>query len=287
MKIEIDENSGFCFGVINAIRTAEEYLSKGENLYCLGDIVHNNEEVNRLKDLGLQVISYEEYQQLHDVTVLIRAHGEPPETYEIAKKNNITIVDSTCRVVLNLQKKIRDKYIQNPNHQILIYGKEGHAEVVGLLGQVHGNGIVLSSIKDIEKIDFSRSSILFAQTTQNLTTYNTLIQEIRNRYNQIGTHAQLEAWDTICRSVAHRAEEIATFAQKFDKVIFVSGIKSSNGLYLYDICKKNNPSTYFISHPEQIHQIEFLSNDNIGICGATSTPMWLMLKIKNEIEKQN
>lgn len=287
MKIEIDENSGFCFGVINAIRTAEEYLAKGEKLYCLGDIVHNNEEVNRLKELGLQVISYDEYLQLHNVTVLIRAHGEPPETYEIAKRNHITLVDSTCRVVLNLQKKIRDKYIQNPDHQILIYGKEGHAEVVGLLGQIDGNGIVLSSLEDIEKIDFRRSSILFAQTTQNLSTYNAMIEEIQQRYQQHGAGAHLEAWDTICRSVAHRASEVAAFAKQFDKVIFVSGIKSSNGLYLYDICQKSNANTFFISHPEQVSQIPFQPDDSIGICGATSTPMWLMLKIKNEIEKQN
>lgn len=287
MVVEIDKNSGFCSGVINAIRTAEEFLAHGENLYCLGDIVHNNEEVNRLKNLGLKVISYNDLQTLHNATVMIRAHGEPPETYRLATQNNITIVDSTCRVVLNLQRKIREKFLENPEKQILICGKKGHAEVVGLLGQIQGKGVVLTTLEDIEKIDYTRSSIMFAQTTQNLLLYNQMSREIEKRYLQQGTNAYLEIFDTVCRSVAHRATEIEDFAQRYDKVIFVSGIKSSNGLYLYEICKKSNPQTFFISHVDQVAQIPFKSCEKVGICGATSTPMWLMLNIKNEIEKQN
>ncbi|MDL2297025.1 4-hydroxy-3-methylbut-2-enyl diphosphate reductase [Bacteroidales bacterium OttesenSCG-928-B11] len=283
MEIAIDENSGFCFGVINAIQTAENYLQNHSKLYCLGDIVHNNEEVNRLTRLGLIVISHEQFQKLHDTTVLIRAHGEPPETYQLAERNNITLIDATCSVVLKLQQRIRDVYrkLNDSEGQILIFGKQGHAEVIGLLGQTEQNGLVISSIADIEKIDFSKIAILFAQTTQSLQDYYALTDEIKTRYQNVGNERLFDFHDTVCRSVANRSKQIAEFAKRFDRVIFVSGEKSSNGLYLYGICKANNPQTFFISNAEQVLDLPVNQDDSVGICGATSTPMWLMRKVED------
>ncbi|MEG2070488.1 MAG: 4-hydroxy-3-methylbut-2-enyl diphosphate reductase [Bacteroidales bacterium] len=281
MKVVIDQNSGFCFGVIYAINTAEKYLAQNHQLYCLGDIVHNNEEVKRLSDLGLIVITYEQFKQLHHAKVLIRAHGEPPEIYQIAHKNNIELIDATCRVVLHLQKTIKKNY-EDPlfqNGQILIFGKQGHAEVVGLIGQTEQNGIVLSSLSDVDKIDFTRPSKLYAQTTQSLEEYSKLIEEIKKRYQKRKKESLFEHYDTICRSVANRSKQIQNFASQYDKIIFVSGEKSSNGLYLYDLCKKVNPNSYFVSHLEQLQEISFSKKESIGICGATSTPMWLMQQV--------
>ena len=282
-KIVVDQNSGFCFGVINAIRTAEKYLMEHNTLYCLGDIVHNSEEVQRLSDMGLQIIDYEQFKSLRDTTVLIRAHGEPPETYRIAEENNIRLIDATCPVVLKLQKRILGEYRNNTSRkQILIYGKKGHAEVVGLLGQTENTGIVISSPEDIDCIDFSRPSILYSQTTQSLENYRKLIEAIRSRY-QSEDHADwFEHEDTICGKVSSRAKQIADFAASFDVILFVSGEKSSNGLYLYNICKEYNVRSFFLTNVEQLQQIDLSQADSIGICGATSTPMWLMQQVADK-----
>lgn len=278
MTVSIDEKSGCCFGVINAIRTAEDYLALHGHLYCLGDIVHNSEEVERLTGLGLQVISYEQFADLHDTVVLIRAHGEPPTIYRIAEENNIRLIDATCPVVLKLQQRIRDFYRNGENRQkqILIFGKNGHAEVVGLMGQADNNVIVISSFDEVDNIDFSRPSMLYSQTTQGLQQYYRLIDMIRNRYRAQGKEHLFEYSDTICRKVSNRAAEIAEFSRNHDAVIFVSGEKSSNGLYLFEICKANNADSFFISKKEQIAGIDFSPYGSVGICGATSTPMWLM-----------
>lgn len=286
-KVVIDENSGFCFGVINAIRTAEAYLQEHHFLYCLGDIVHNNEEVKRLKELGLIIITKEEFSTLTDTTVLIRAHGEPPETYRIARKNHITLIDATCPVVLNLQKRIKNSY-DDPTfkeRQILIFGKQGHAEVVGLLGQTGENGIVLSSIEDVEKIDFSKPAVLYSQTTQSLEKYTELFKSITKLYQEANNETLFEYHDTICRKVSNRSHQIREFAQQYDKIIFVSGEKSSNGLYLFEQCKEANPNSFFIFKMEQLPDIPFTEDESIGICGATSTPMWFMEEVKKKLEK--
>lgn len=278
MNITIDDNSGFCFGVIHAIQTAEDYLKSHNSLYCLGDIVHNNEEVNRLTSIGLRVISFEQFEQLHDTTVLIRAHGEPPRTYQIAEQNHIQLIDATCPVVLKLQQRIRNFHLSNENKdtQILIFGKKGHAEVIGLMGQAGNDVQVISSFEEIDKIDYTRPAILYSQTTQSLEQYYQLIDLIQKRYEEAGNGQMFEYADTICRKVANRAKEIAEFAQKHDTILFVSGEKSSNGLYLFDICQKNNPHSHLISNAQQIETLDLRGSQSIGICGATSTPMWLM-----------
>ena len=282
-KIVVDQNSGFCFGVINAIRTAEKYLLEHNTLYCLGDIVHNSEEVQRLSDMGLQIIDYNQFKSLKDTTVLIRAHGEPPETYRIAENNNIQLIDATCPVVLKLQKRILGEHQNNTSgKQILIYGKKGHAEVIGLLGQTGNTGIVISSPDDIECIDFSRPAILYSQTTQSLENYRMLIDIIQSRYQAAGHADWFEHEDTICGKVSSRAKQIADFASSFDVILFVSGEKSSNGLYLYNICKEHNPRSFFLTNVEQLLQIDLSQADSIGICGATSTPMWLMQQVADK-----
>ncbi|MDR1113454.1 MAG: 4-hydroxy-3-methylbut-2-enyl diphosphate reductase [Bacteroidales bacterium] len=285
MKIEIDQNSGFCFGVIHAIEIAEKYLETHQQLFCLGDIVHNNEEVARLAQLGLQIISHQEFTQLHDTTVLIRAHGEPPETYVLAAQNRIKLIDATCPVVLALQKKIR-KNVENSDNeslQILIFGKEGHAEVIGLVGQTQNKGIVISSLSDINKIDYTKPAALYSQTTQSLEAYAALIAAIKRQYETRGCAALFHAHDTICRLVANRSQHIREFAIRFDLVLFVSGEKSSNGLYLYELCKQANPNTYFISQLHQLKNLPFACVQSVGICGATSTPLWLMLQVGENI----
>lgn len=282
-QIVIDENSGFCFGVTNAISTAEKYLTEHHFLYCLGDIVHNNEEMSRLSALGLEIITHEQFKNLHDTTVLIRAHGEPPEIYRIAEQNRIRLIDATCPVVLRLQKRILDAYhTSGKDRQILIFGKKGHAEVIGLLGQTDNTGIVLSSSADIERIDFSRPSILYSQTTQSLELYNQLIEQIHARYEAQGHGEWFEFQDTICRKVSSRAKQIAEFATRFDVILFVSGEKSSNGLYLYNICKQHNPRSYMLTQVDQLANLDLSDAETIGICGATSTPMWLMQEIASK-----
>jgi 4-hydroxy-3-methylbut-2-enyl diphosphate reductase len=273
--------------VIHAIESAEKYLKKYKHLYSLGDIVHNNEEMKRLISLGLEVISFEQFKQLKNTRVLIRAHGEPPATYKIAEENQIELIDATCCVVLALQQRIKEKFLdeQNEEGQILIFGKKGHAEVVGLLGQTENKGIVITSTQDIDRIDFSKPATLYSQTTQNLDEYNQIIEEIKERYDKSGNATLFSYHDTICRRVVNRAKEIQKFASQHDKIIFVSGEKSSNGLYLFSLCKEANSSSFFISYLEQLDSITFLKDETIGICGATSTPMWLMEDVAKRVKE--
>ena len=288
MRVVIDRNAGFCFGVVHAIETAERVLQQEGRLFCLGDIVHNNEEVRRLEGKGLHIINEAEFVQLHDTRVLIRAHGEPPQTYARARENRIELVDATCQVVLKLQRDIAESYrrVKPRNGQIVIYGKQGHAEVIGLLGHTCQEGIVISSIGDLDRIDFSRPSVLYSQTTQSVEEYNKIIGEMRSRYRAAGREEDFEYHDTICRRVANRARQVQEFAVQYDVVIFVSGEKSSNGLYLYDLCRKINPRSYFVSHVGQLEQIVFQGNESVGVCGATSTPMWLMQEVASVLEKK-
>ena len=280
-NIEIDEKSGFCFGVVNAIKRAEEELAKGETLYCLGDIVHNGQEVQRLADMGMITITHEELKNLHNVKVLFRAHGEPPSTYELARKNNINLIDASCPVVLRLQKKVKTSYeTTQTGDQVLIYGKKGHAEVIGLLGQTDDNAIVIEGESDLDKVDFSKNIRLFSQTTKSLEGFNKLIKTISERMQP---NATFEYSDTICHQVANRMPNIANFAEKNDIVLFVSGKKSSNGKVLYEHSKKINPDTYFISTPEEVDQLNLDTSKKIGICGATSTPRWLMEEVAERV----
>lgn len=283
MEIVIDNNSGFCFGVINAVQTAQEKLLEKQPLYCLGDIVHNDEEVDRLSDLGLVVINYEEFKKLKNTRVLIRAHGEPPETYQIAQENSIELIDATCPVVLTLQKKIKKNFLAHQESQTLIFGKPGHAEVVGLQGQTEQKGIVISNFNDIAKIDFTKPSYLYAQTTQDVELYNEIIEKIRVLYRELGNEHLFYFHDTVCKRVSNRSIQIKKFAKRFDMIVFVSGEKSSNGLYLYNLCLKENSNTKFISKIEQLDLISIVNVSSIGICGATSTPMWLMEEVKQKL----
>jgi len=283
VNIEIDQKSGFCFGVVKAINKAEEELAKGEKLYCLGDIVHNGQEVKRLAEMGLITIDYEEFNQLHDAKVMFRAHGEPPSTYEIAKKNNIKLIDASCPVVLRLQNRIKNTYDKkNEPDQILIYGKVGHAEVIGLVGQTKNSAIVIENEDDLKKVDFARNIRLFSQTTKPLDGFNHLVKTISEK---ISPEANFEYSDTICRQVANRMPNIANFALKNDIVIFVSGKKSSNGKALYEHCKKANSNTFMISDPEEVSNLRLDITKKIGICGATSTPSWLMEAVAEKIKK--
>ena len=284
MKVEIDASSGFCFGVVYAIKKAEEELEHHGKLYCLGDIVHNNLEVERLKSLGLLTIDHDEFKKLKDCSVLIRAHGEPPETYEIAKRNNITLLDATCPVVLRLQHRIKlgSEEMKPIDGQIVIYGKEGHAEVNGLVGQTKGKAIVVGTINEIEKIDFSKPVTIFSQTTRNNEGYIEVINEIKRRMEEYGSPV-LNSHNTICRQVSSRREELRKFSKAHDVIIFVSGKKSSNGKVLYNVCLNENPRTYFVSELTELDKSWFKKEDEVGICGATSTPRWLMEKIAEEI----
>ena len=280
MTTEIDTKSGFCFGVVNAIKKAEEELGKDETLYCLGDIVHNSQEVARLEKLGLRTINHEELAQLKNAKVLLRAHGEPPSTYETAQKNNITIIDASCLVVLQLQNKIKRAYQENPDRQIVIYGKNGHAEVNGLVGQTLGTAIVVENVQDLDKIDFNKDICLFSQTTKSVDGFNEVVEIIKQR---IAANVKFNYNDTICRQVANRIPDIRRFAEQHYVLLFVSGKKSSNGKALFEECKKVNPHTYFISERNEINPDWLLGVHSIGICGATSTPKWLMEDIEKEI----
>ncbi len=285
MNIEIDKKSGFCFGVVKAISKAEEELDKGGVLYCLGDIVHNGQEVDRLSAMGLITIDHEQFAQLHDARVLLRAHGEPPSTYEIARKNNITLIDASCPVVLKLQSRIKTAWegSREDDTQIVIYGKDGHAEVNGLVGQTENEAIVVNYAEDLEKINFNKKVRLFSQTTQSLDGFNSLITTLSNRMHK---SEEFEYSDTICRQVANRIPNITTFASEHDVIVFVSGKKSSNGKVLYEHSKKINPQTYFVSDPSEIDSLQIDPNANVGICGATSTPMWQMEDVKKALEKK-
>ena len=284
-KVEIDEGSGFCFGVVTAINKAEEELTKGGTLYCLGDIVHNSREVERLKAMGLITINHEEFNRLHNVKVLLRAHGEPPETYTIARRNNREIIDATCPVVLRLQKKIKQEYIQEDDEekQIVIYGKNGHAEVLGLVGQTTGQAIVIEKLEEAGTLDFSKSIRLYSQTTKSLDEFQKIVEYIKEH---ISPDVTFEYYDTICRQVANRIPNIKKFAASHDLVFFVSGKKSSNGKILFSECKKVNPNSHLIDSAEEIDNELLLGAESIGICGATSTPKWLMEEISEAIKSR-
>lgn len=281
--IEIDNDSGFCFGVVTAIRKAEEELGKSGSLYCLGDIVHNSNEVERLRAKGLETIDHNSMKRLHNVKVLLRAHGEPPSTYTLAHQNNITVIDATCPVVLRLQKRIKSAYDSNDSDNerplILIYGKPGHAEVNGLVGQTGGQAVVIQSADDLDSLDLSRNILLYSQTTMSPDGFNAIISEIRNRK----TAGTFEYFDTICRRVANRMPRIRDFAVAHEVIIFVSGKKSSNGKALFEECKKVNPRTFFVSTVEEINPQMVVNAQSIGICGATSTPRWLMNDIRQSL----
>ena len=279
--IEIDEDSGFCFGVVNAIKKAEEELDTVGSLYCLGDIVHNSDEVERLSKKGLKIIDHDDLSKLTDTKVLLRAHGEPPATYKLALTNNVEIVDATCPVVLALQKRILKAWTENPGAQIVIYGKKGHAEVNGLVGQTQGEAIVVENENEIDNIDFSKQIFLFSQTTKSLEGFKILVEKIKERMNE---GVNFVYYDTICRQVANRMDNIRKFAREHDLVIFVSGKKSSNGKVLFEECKKQNSNTYFVSSADEL-EMSMLSDKPrlIGICGATSTPKWQMQEVKDKL----
>lgn len=283
-RIEIDKQSGFCFGVVKAINKAEEELKERGSLYCLGDIVHNNIEVERLEKMGLITIDHEQLKQLKNVRVLLRAHGEPPSTYEIAKQNNIELIDASCPVVLGLQKKIKKKFVRRENDeaQIVIYGKKGHAEVNGLLGQTDDNAIVIESAEEIDKLDFSRDIHLFSQTTKSLEGFFKIGEIIRSRMKD---GAKLEFFDSICRQVSNRVPNIQEFASNHDLIFFIAGEKSSNGRVLFAECKEKNPNSHLIHSPDAIDPSLLKEGISIGICGATSTPLWQMEAVAENIAK--
>ena len=280
MQKKIYNSSGFCFGVTTAIKKAEEELASGKTLYCLGDIVHNSMECERLKQLGLITINHDDMRKLQGVKVLLRAHGEPPSTYEIARQNNIEIIDATCPVVLQLQRRIKQQYDSFPNAQIVIFGKPGHAEVLGLVGQTESKAIVIANFEEVKKLDFSRDIYLYSQTTKSLDEFHRIIEYIQQH---ISPQATFRSFDTICRQVANRMPNISTFATRHDLVLFVCGRKSSNGKVLYNECKSVNPNSHLIEKPEDIMK-EWLEGVNtVGICGATSTPKWLMEQCRDAI----
>ena len=308
IQIEIDEGSGFCFGVTTAIKKAEEELAQGETLYCLGDIVHNGMECERLRQMGLVTINHDDMRELHDVKVLLRAHGEPPATYELARQNNIEIIDATCPVVLKLQNRIKEKWKEaldlrslategtqergkrkvesgrwkedSLSPQIVIFGKKGHAEVLGLVGQTQSTAIVIENFDEVTKLDFSRDIYLYSQTTKSLDEFHRIVAYIQAH---ISPDAVFQSFDTICRSVANRMPNISQFAARHDLILFVCGRKSSNGKVLYNECLRVNPNTHQIEGPEEIHAEWLKDIQTVGICGATSTPKWLMEQCRDEL----
>lgn len=289
MNVTIDPNSGFCFGVVYAIQVAERELAESGKLYCLGDIVHNNMEVNRLKEMGLVIIDHNDLSRIRDCKVMIRAHGEPPETYQIALRNNIHLVDASCPIVLNLQQEVRYGYedMMERNGQIVIYGKEGHAEVNGLKGQTNGKAIVISDESDLDKIDFTRPVRLYSQTTKSVEGFRKIVSKIESRMkaNEHSKPVDFQWSDSICRQVSNRSALLREFAAKYEVIIFVSGLKSSNGIVLYQVCKNVNPNTYMVSEKGELQNGWFTGCHSVGVCGATSTPMWLMEAIGQEIRE--
>jgi 4-hydroxy-3-methylbut-2-en-1-yl diphosphate reductase len=283
MIIEIDKNSGFCFGVVEAIRKAEETLRQQAVLYCLGDIVHNDAEVERLTKEGLITIDHEQYFTMKNTTVLLRAHGEPPSTYEYAKLNNIRLIDATCPVVLKLQQRIRvgNESVVGKNTQFVIFGKKGHAEVNGLVGQTNGKAIVIESVDEVEKVDFTRPIELYSQTTKDLEGFHLLADELKRR----AVNVPVKIHDTVCRQVANRIPGIREFSARFGLIIFVSGQKSSNGKMLFEICQSVNPNSKFISSIDEIDRQWFENTDSVGICGATSTPKNLLEEVADVINQ--
>jgi len=287
MKIEIDQQSGFCFGVEKVIKTAEDILKEDGKIYCLGEIVHNQREMERLMSLGLVTIDYETYRNMKNCKVLIRAHGEPPETYKIAKNNNIQLIDGTCPIVERLQKKVRTGYKKTKkiDGQVVIFGKEKHAEVIGLKGQSEGKAIVINHLHELDQINFSKPIVLYSQTTRNRKEYQELSKEIRKRINTTENGKELIINNTICNQVANREQTIREFARNHDLVLFVSGKNSSNGRMLYQVCKEENPNSRFISAESEITKTWFDKTKSVGICGATSTPEWLMKNVAEKVKK--
>ncbi len=277
LQVTIDGDSGFCFGVVYAIDMAEEILAEQGYLYCLGDIVHNDEEVERLKAKGLRIISHDDLPSLENEKVLIRAHGEAPETYKIALEKNITLIDASCPVVLKLQNRIKNS--SDDKEQILIFGKHGHAEVIALQGQTNNNALVFQDLAELDQVDLPKSFTLFSQTTKSTEKFYQIKEELISRGYEIKAH------DTICRQVSNRDKELPEFVKNFDKVVFVSGKKSSNGKVLYEVCRKYNSNTYFVSNVGELNSSMFAPGEKVGICGATSTPMWLMEEIKAALVK--
>ena len=279
LRVDIDINSGFCFGVVYAIDMAEEILEEQDYLYCLGDIVHNDAEVKRLEEKGLKIIDHEFLRSLRNERVLIRAHGEPPETYKLAVENNLELIDASCPVVLKLQNRIKKAH--DRDEKIYIYGKHGHAEVMGLLGQTKNEATVFSDLKELDISKMPGKISLYSQTTKSMDSFYNISGELQKAGLEVNEN------DTICRQVSNRDKELRDFASKYDIIIFVSGTKSSNGKVLYQVCKDRNPNTYFISDPEDLDISWFSSNVTVGICGATSTPMWLMEEVKQKIQNLN
>jgi len=287
MQVTIDQNSGFCFGVVYAIQMAEDELDSSHELYCLGDIVHNDVEVRRLGAKGLKIINHEDLKKLHDCKVLIRAHGEPPQTYITALENNIELLDASCPVVLKLQNRVKlgyDKLLEK-NAQVVIYGIPGHAEVNGLMGQTNQNGIIITSEEDLHKLDFSRPTVLFSQTTKSTEKFYHLAELIRQRAAAMN-NSEVSVNDTICRQVSNREPQLQKFAALHDVIVFVSGKKSSNGKVLYQVCKAVNPRSYFVSDENELEDSWFENASSVGICGATSTPLWLMEQVQKAIEEK-
>jgi 4-hydroxy-3-methylbut-2-en-1-yl diphosphate reductase len=276
LDVTIDNDSGFCFGVVYAIDMAEEILEEDGYLYCLGDIVHNDEEVSRLKLKGLKIISHEDLLNIRNEKVLIRAHGEAPETYRLALDNNITLIDASCPVVLKLQNRIKNTY--DSKEKVLIFGKHGHAEVIGLQGQTNNEALVFQDIAELDNVDLPQTFTLYSQTTKSTDKFYEIKDELIKRGYDI------KANDTICRQVSNRYEDLRKFVIGYDKIVFVSGKKSSNGKVLFEVCKQFNPNTYFISSEQELNSEMFTPGDNVGICGATSTPMWLMERVKSALE---
>lgn len=283
MTIDIDSNSGFCPGVVRAISTAETELGREGILYCLGDIVHNGQEVERLALMGLKCIEQEEFKRMRGGRVLLRAHGEPPVTYQTATENGIRLIDATCKVVLQLQGKIKQAYAEHPEAQIVIYGKVGHAEVIGLNGQCENKAIIVEKEEDLEKIDYKREIILFSQTTMSIETFGKIVEEIKKRIGSNKT--SFTYYDTICRQVANRIPNIKTFARKYDLILFIAGKKSSNGRILFDECKRVNSNSYHINSADEMKSEWFVNISSVGICGATSTPKWQMEEVAKRVRK--
>lgn len=283
MKVEIDSESGFCFGVVTAIRKAEEELDRSGSLYCLGDIVHNSNEVERLCRRGLKTITHDELKELSDVKVLLRAHGEPPETYRVAERHNIEIIDATCPVVLQLQRRIKQAYNRDSARRplIIIYGKRGHAEVNGLVGQTCGEAIVVESEEELYGLDLDCDVELYSQTTKSISGFHTIVEAIKRRKRK----GKFTYYDTICRQVSNRMGHIREFARNHEVILFVCGNKSSNGKVLFNACREENPRSYMLSNASGLDSSWFMNADSVGICGATSTPRWLMNEVRDQISK--
>jgi 4-hydroxy-3-methylbut-2-enyl diphosphate reductase len=282
MNVTIDAQSGFCFGVVYAIAMAEEWLDEHGSLYCLGDIVHNDAEVARLREKGLKIIDHADLEHIRDAAVLIRAHGEPPETYRLALKNNIRLIDASCPVVLKLQNRVRNAYEEDA--QIVIYGKRGHAEVNGLVGQTHGRAVVVTTPEEADNLDYSRPIHLFSQTTKSTAAFYALSARIEEHARAAGV--DFKSHDTICRQVSNREPQLRKFAAAYDVVVFVAGSKSSNGKVLFEVCKSVNERTHFVSGPEDLRDEWFAGAQSVGVCGATSTPMWLMERVQSAIAEK-